>query len=194
MTSSRQSRAGEPPDAASLREAALAYLARYAATEASLLRVLRRRVHRWSRTAEQAGGEAEPIAAHRHQALLAAREVVERLARAGAVNDADFAEARARRLHRSGHSQRAVAAHLEARGVTREIAEAVLPRDELAAALVFARRRRIGPFRDSESLEEAERRRTLGILARAGFTRPVVAELLKMAREDAESALATRRE
>ncbi len=194
MTSSRQPRTGEPPDAASLREAALAYLGRYAATEASLLRVLRRRVDRWSRAAEQAGGEAETIAAQRQQALVAAREVVERLARAGAVNDADFAEARARRLHRSGHSRRAVAAHLEARGVTREVAEAALPQDELAAALVFARRRRLGPFRASEPLEAAERHRTLGILARAGFTRPVVAELLEMAREDAENALATRRE
>ncbi|TDG04393.1 regulatory protein RecX, partial [Paracraurococcus ruber] len=40
--------AGPPPGEAALREAALAHLARFAATEAGLTRVLRRRVDRWA--------------------------------------------------------------------------------------------------------------------------------------------------
>ena len=43
-----------PPDAASLREAALKYLARYATTEAGLRQVLHRRIDLWAR---QAAGE-----------------------------------------------------------------------------------------------------------------------------------------
>ena len=41
------------PDGAALRDAALAYLARYAATEAGLRRVLERRIDRLSRRGEQ---------------------------------------------------------------------------------------------------------------------------------------------
>ncbi|MCA3425779.1 MAG: recombinase RecA, partial [Roseomonas sp.] len=55
--------AGPPPNAARLREAALAHLARFAATEAGLRRVLERRVARWARAAEAEGQPREAIAA-----------------------------------------------------------------------------------------------------------------------------------
>ena len=45
--------AGPAPSTASLRETALAHLARFAATEVGLKRVLERRVDRWARRAEQ---------------------------------------------------------------------------------------------------------------------------------------------
>jgi len=55
--------AGPPPNAARLREAALAHLARFAATEAGLRRVLERRIARWARAAEAEGQAREAIAA-----------------------------------------------------------------------------------------------------------------------------------
>src|SRR5690348_16319039 len=106
-----------PPDLEDLREAAVAHLARFAATEAGLLRVLRRRIDRWARAALQAGGEAEAVRRQVEQARAAAAEAVRRLAAAGAVDDATFAAGRARRLLRSGRSRRAIAAHLAAKGV-----------------------------------------------------------------------------
>ena len=107
------------------------------------------------------------------------------------MDDAAFAEARARRLLRAGRSRRAVSAHLAAKGVDAGLAERVLPGpgDELAAALAFARRRRIGPFRISPG--EADRQRELGALARAGFPRAVAEQALGMEPDDA-AALVSR--
>src|SRR5215218_4105656 len=48
--------AGPPPTEAALHQAALAHLARFAASEAGLRRVLERRVDRWARRAEVEGG------------------------------------------------------------------------------------------------------------------------------------------
>lgn len=180
-----------PPDAASLHEAALSYLARFAATEAGLCRVLDRRVERWARAAAESIPE-EAIA----EAVRAARgqigPIVARLAAAGAVDDAAFAAARARRLAREGKSRRAVAAHLAAKGVGSETAAQVLPTDaagELTAALIVARRRRIGPFRDGPSPDPAGLRRELGILARRGFSSEIAGQALTMSRTEAEEAL-----
>ena len=181
--------AGPPPDAASLHEAALTYLARYAATEAMLRRVLERRVDRWARTAS-GGVDAELLAEQTASAKSAARTVVVRLAAAGAVNDAKFAEGRARSLTRSGRSQRAVLADLSARGVNKTMAQSVLTEDpdsELAAALVLARKRRIGPFRQGHPPDLAGRHRELGVMARAGFAQDVARRALSMDTDQAEA-------
>ncbi|HSZ90372.1 MAG TPA: RecX family transcriptional regulator [Acetobacteraceae bacterium] len=179
---------GPAPDTAALHDAALNYLARYASTEAGLCRVLERRVDRWARVAAGTA-DADVIAGHVSAAREAIRGVVSRLVAAGAVNDAVFAENRARTLVRAGRSRRAAAAHLAAKGVDPETARAVLPADdesELAAALVLARRRRIGPFRSGDAADMAERRRELAMLARAGFPQDVARRALAMAADCAE--------
>ncbi len=181
--------AGPPPDQTRLHEAALAHLARYAATQAGLLRVLDRRVDRWARAAD---APEEAVRAAR----LAARAVVTKLAATGVVDDAAFAAARARSLTRAGRSRRAVAAHLRARGVAGAALDDALPDDpdaELAAALMLARRRRIGPFRaapvDGAPLDGEARRRELGVLARAGFAQEVAERSLAMDPAAAESLI-----
>lgn len=169
-----------------LRERALAHLARYAATEAGLARVLARGVDRWARRAVAAGGEAEAVAAQAALVQAAVPAVVRKLVAAGAVSDADFAAGRVRTLLRGGRSRRAVAAHLAAKGVGAETARAALDAgeiDELSAALVLARRRRIGPFREAD----ADRRRELAVLARAGFSQDVARRALQMDHDAAES-------
>lgn len=171
------------PSAESLHEAALDYLARYAATAATLRRVLQHKVLRWAREAEREEAEgALP-------GLRAAVELeVERMIACGAVNDAEFAAMRARSLARSGRSSRAIAAHLAARGVAGATAREVLPEGreaELAAALSLARRRRIGPFRPPEKPHDPDRER--GVLARAGFERDIVEQALEADPEQAEA-------
>jgi regulatory protein len=170
------------PDAASLHAAALAHLARYGTTRAGLTRVLDRRVDRWAR---ESAAEDDAVRA----AKRAVREVVARLAACGAVDDAVFAESRARSLTRVGRSHRAVAAHLAARGVAGETLRQALPQDEeteLAAALALARRRRIGPFRAGAADAEVLRRE-LGMLARAGFAQDVALRALRMQPDQAEA-------
>jgi regulatory protein len=187
---------GTPPgpqaqDTDALRDAALAYLARYAATEAGLLRVLERRIDRWARLTQTADADPDAIAAEVAAAREAARSVVARLAAAGAVNDATFAESRVRSLVRAGRSRRAIGAHLAAKGVGAETQRGVLADDdastEFAAALVLARRRRIGPFRVGEPPDAAGRRRELAVLGRAGFPQSVAARALDTDPSDAEA-------
>ena len=176
--------AGPPPSPSRLQEAALRHLTRYAATEIGLTRVLDRRIDRWAR---QAGteGEVDPDAIR--QAKQDARAVTAALVEAGAVDDAAFAQARARRLTQAGRSSRAVSAHLAARGVEGELSQSVLPQDperEVAAALVYARKRRLGPFRMSEDGPD-QRRRALGAMARAGFGHGTAEQVMAMEAEEA---------
>ena len=178
-----------PPDAAALREAALAHLARFATTEARLRQVLTRRLDRWARAAAASGRDQAEVTAARAAALPQVASVVAALAASGLLDDAAFAASRAAGLRRAGRSRRAIAAGLIARGVDPALARESVPEDaeaELGAALLLARRRRLGPFRAGAGDAEALRRE-LGVLARAGFgeavaraalgTEPAVAEV-----------------
>jgi regulatory protein len=110
---------------------------------------------------------------------------------AGAVSDAAFAEARTRSLARAGRSRRAIAAHLAQRGVPQAVANAALPEEaeaELAAALIHARKRRAGPFGDTQTTPEAMRR-TLSSFARAGFSQDVTQAALRLSREAAQTLI-----
>ncbi len=185
--------AGLAPTRARLHDAALAHLARFAATEAGLVRVLDRRIDRWARAAGAEGTlDPDAIAGAQQAGRLAAREVAHALVKSGVVDDTAFAGARARSLTRAGRSRVAVSAHLAAKGVPQAVAQAALPdpESELAAALAYARRRRLGPFRASDA-DEDTRRKELGALARAGFPQPVAQQALRMAPDDAK-ALVTR--
>ncbi len=182
--------AGPPPTKSRLHAAALAHLARYGTTQTGLIRVLDRRVDRWARaTAEP---DPDVIAACRRLV----REVAQALVASGVIDDAAFAESRARSLTRMGRSARAVAAHLGARGVDGEVARASLPSDpeiELAACVAFTRRRRIGAFRpaDAEASEAqmAREAKALGMLARAGFGHEVATRALAMDADAAEDLI-----
>ena len=176
------------PDAGSLYRAALYYLARYAATEAGLRRVLVQKIDRWARAQTDADA-AEPVIT---AARAAVAGVVERLVTAGAVSDAAFAENRVKNLVRSGQSNRAIQARLVAKGVAPDMARAATvtdPDTELAAALVLVRKRRIGSYRMTQDADTIVRNRELGLLARAGFSRDIAQQALEMPREDAEARI-----
>jgi regulatory protein len=176
------------PDAGSLHQAALDYLARFAATQAGLRRVLQRRIDRWAQ-AQPDRDAAEPL-------LRAARDAIDavigRLTEAGALSDAAFAESRARSLLQSGQSTRSVQMRLVAKGVAPSMARqasATDPETELAAALVLARKRRIGPYRTTGEGGPAIRAKEMGVLARAGFSRDIARQALDASREDAEARI-----
>ena len=173
-----------PPDEASLRAAALNYVARYATTEAGLRLVLYRRIDRWMRQTADADDVRERAAV----AKASVAGVIARMVELGLLNDAAFAESRARGLALSGRSRRAITARLTAKGVDPAQTRAVLPEGEeteFVAALILARKRRIGPFRKAEP----DQNRELGVLARAGFSRDVALRALAMEAEAAEEAI-----
>ncbi len=179
----------------------MAHLARYGTTEAGMVRVLDRRIHRWAMRAADAGEPGDQVEQRAKAARLAARSVAAALVAAGVLDDAAYAEARARSLTRAGRSRRAIGAHLGQRGIEPELARASLPEDaeaELAAALTQARKRRIGPFRvmadpaddPPDGDDPAAHNRALGMLARAGFSRDVAERALSTERDEAERLIA----
>lgn len=177
------------PTPASLHAAALSYLARFAATEAGLRAVLERRIDRWARSVT---GDRDAVAGTVAALKQEARQIAARLAASGLVNDAEYAQSRAAGLLRSGRSRRAVTARLAAKGVSGDLARAALPEDpdaELNAALVLARKRRIGPFRRGDAPDMAGKRREMAMLARAGFPQPVASKALTMTAEEAEARI-----
>lgn len=198
----RPAKPSPAPTRASLHEAALAYLARGAATADSVKKTLERRIGNWSRRAVRAGLDAEAVALD----AVAGRElipaIVDRLREVGLVNDVTFAENRAKRMSSSGRSRRAISAHLAQKGVDAATVREAVTVDagaELAAAIAFARKRRIGPFsRDEVPTDRDERRaaerKALGAMARAGFDFNVCERVLKMDRDDADTRLRDRRE
>lgn len=176
------------PDPAKLYDAALNYLARYAATEAGLRQVLLRRVDRWARALPDPDSAEDQIATARR----AIGPIIARLVALKAVDDAAFAASRSLGLLRSGVSRRGVTAKLAAKGIPPAQAASALPDDpeaELAAAVVLTRKRRIGPFRATETDDPAVRRREFGIMARAGFPSAIAREALAMDREAAEARI-----
>lgn len=147
-----------------LRKVALWYLERYAASAAGLRRVLARRVRR----AAEAHG-TDPAEAARW-----VEELIARFRAAGLLDDGLYAEGRARSLAGRGVSGRRIRQKLVEKGVDEATAARAASRaveedgGELAAAARYARRRRIGPFRDAD-LRANMRQRDLAALARQGF-------------------------
>jgi regulatory protein len=166
----------KPPDEAKLYQAALNHLARYAATEASLARVLARKIDRWT------GDDA--VAARAAKAAIP--RVIFRLKDEKLLSDEAFAASRAKRLTREGKPRRYALAHLAAKGVAAEAANAALaddPTRELAAACAFLRRRRAGPFGAAPELK------ILAAMARTGFSQETARRALRLNRDEAEALI-----
>lgn len=186
-----------PPRAAPevLERVALAYLARFAASEAGLRRVLMRRVDR----AARAGTVEAEAAAEAGRASVEA--LIERYRRSGLVDDRIFAEARAASLHRQGASKRAIRAKLAQKGIAADLVEAAItaladvafePGDggvDLAAAVNYARRRRIGPF-GHPARRAVRRDRDLAALGRQGFAYDIARRVVDAPDAQAAESLA----
>lgn len=149
-----------------LEKAALHYLERYASSRANLRRVLMGKVERSARfhgTDREAGAKA-------------VEQLLDRLARAGYLDDAAYARSRAISLHRAGHGAQAIRMKLRQKGVDEDTCWAALESleeeadaPELAAALRYARKRRLGPYRAPDR-RAANAERDMAALARKGFS------------------------
>jgi regulatory protein len=147
-----------------LMRAAMTYLARHSASTARLRAVLGRRI---ARLCGAAG--VEPPGSVVLDGMI--DPVVERLHRAGVLDDAAFARGRAASLAAKGRPAWRIKAELahgfgvdaDAAGLT----ETLGALDPLAQATRWARRRRLGPFRLRD--RAARRERDIASLVRAGF-------------------------
>ena len=173
-SAARRRRGPRPITEAAIEAAAVRYLDRYASSTANLRRILMAKV---TRSARLHGTDPED-GGHWIERLLA------RLTASGLLDDAAYAAARARSLHRRGVSSAGVRARLRAKGLDPELIAETLEtlvggRDgfELSAALAFARRRRLGPFRAAEE-RAARRDKDLASLGRQGFPYQVARQVI----------------
>ena len=148
-----------------LRNSALYYLGRYAASSGHLRRLLQVKVTRSVRA-----HDTDPA-----EGAAAIEALIADLLGMGLLDDARYAQERARILHRRGASMRAIRAELRAKGIEADDIEAALAglreeaaEPELAAALAYARRRRLGPYRKDDARPDF-REKDLAALDRRGF-------------------------
>ncbi len=158
-----------------LENAAVYYLQRYASTVAGLRKALIRKIDRSVR--EHGGTRAEH--------LPALEDVLRKLEQSGLLNDQSFTLHKADSLRAAGRSTRVIALKLRQKGVPTALAaahiarvKAEIPDDD--AAKMFARKKRLGPFRrvaDVATRKEL-RQKDLGAMARAGFNYDVAKRII----------------
>ena len=170
------------PTPDNLAEAALSYLARYAASEASLRRTLDNRLRR-AAMFNDAFAQDKEAWAHLHTAI---ENIIAKHKKSGVLNDAVFAEVKVNSLRRAGKSAHAIKQKLGLKGVAVAVIDKAIlrnddgadPRDvEIKAARALAKRKRLGPFRAGTSSPE-QQRKDLAALARAGFSFVIAKEVL----------------
>lgn len=167
---------------------ALHYLGRYASTEAHLARILENRVGKHA----YKGGDVP------HETGDWIRAVVQKAVRLELVDDRAYARGRLASLRLKGFGKRRIRADLRHKGVPPEIIDEAMTEegaddeDEFGAALRFARRRRLGPYRleGTRNIDPAKiQQRALGALARAGFDYAVAKRILELDLEEAEALM-----
>lgn len=152
----RKERKPAPPlDADALQAIAIRYVERFQTSRARLVRLLNQKIRQ--RGWEEGAPPPDPEA------------IADRMVELGYVNDATFADARARGLTRRGMGAGRVKQSLAAYGVDRDVvAQALSEVDDRAAALDFARRKRLGPFGVRGENWPKQRAKQLAAMARAG--------------------------
>jgi regulatory protein len=158
-----------PLNEGKLNELALRYVGRFATTRAKLRSYLLRKIRErgWD-------GPREPEVVR----------IADRFAEQGYVDDAAYALAKSEALTGRGYGKRRVLERLRAAGVeeddgakAREHADA----EAVAAALRFARRRRIGPFAAQACRDPKEREKALATMIRAGHSFGLARAILALA-------------
>jgi regulatory protein len=172
-----------------LERAAVFYLERYSSSAENLRRVLDRKARR----SMQEYGEPEPA-----EAAGWISAVLDKLQRNGLLNDQAYAEGRVRRLYAEGKALGRIRQTLAAKGVGKAAIEMALARletestspvSDLPAAVSYARKRKLGPFRTDPDQRAAMRQKDMGALARRGFSHAVAAKVLGAADRNAAEEL-----
>ncbi len=191
-------------DPENLSRAAYWYLERFATSAENLRRVLMRRIEK----------SAIAHGTDRDDGAAVVDAIIRRLRGDGLLDDAAYAEARARVLRAAGKPARAIKWTLAGKGVKAEtVNRAIAAVDaenacdgedaDFRAAVKFAKRRRLGPYRDpardpgdtgkearqkrASASKEARQKKDLAALARAGFSYGVAEKIVKTrSREEPE--------
>ncbi|MBI5120200.1 MAG: regulatory protein RecX [Rhodospirillales bacterium] len=160
----------------SLENAAIHYLERFSSSRANLKRVLMNRV---ARSAKAHGTDP-------NEGLAWIEALMDKLEGLGYLDDKAYAETKAESMNRRGKPSNQVRWALRMKGVDQDTTEAAMTKlsEELegdadrAAALAYARKKRLGPYRPAEA-REAHKTKDIQILARAGFGWDLAREIVE---------------
>jgi regulatory protein len=164
----REKRVPKPLDRRKLDDLALFYVGRFATTRARLAAYLQRKLRErgWADdTPPDIEGLVERLAEHRY------------------IDDAAWAEAKARSMGRRGLGGRRVRMAMQLAGVTepdREGGEAVIADERTAAAWRFAQRKRLGPFAATPLTDRTQRQKAFASFARAGHDGDLTRRILDL--------------
>ena len=149
----------------SLENAAVYYLKRYSSSSSHLKSILLRRV---IKSARYHGTDIE-------EGKIWIDNLVKEFQKAGFLNDQKYAETRAHSLYARGFSSRAIMIKLSEKGVPAKVISETLKiiqrgsgNSELQAAIIKAKRRKLGPYR-TRGDRQTHRKKDLESLARVGF-------------------------
>lgn len=160
-----------------LHNSGLYYLERFASSSENFRKVMMRKVQK-------------SCYAHKDQDIDKCAELVDALVlkfqNLELLNDESYARSMVTSMRRRGKSRRYIIGNLKTKGLNADIVERELQRyadenledastDEFEAALTFARKKRIGPFR---GIKEEAFEKELATLARAGFSYDIAQKVL----------------
>lgn len=157
-----------------LRRSAIHYLGQRSTSAQNLRRVLTRRAKR-------------KLEADEHSRIPdLVSSVVEFCIKNGFIDDDAYAGMKASQAERIGISKRKLGAKLAAKGIARDtIDSAVANLDDEASAILYAKRRRLGPWHPNQSGRDLNK--DIAALVRAGFPVQVAVKTAKLSPADTSS-------
>ncbi len=169
----KHKKAPKPLSEKYLYNSALYYLQRHPTSQAHFLSVMNRKIARAARATHDEKAEEWQV--------LVAEKILPKMRDAGLLNDALYGQALTRSLQAKGLARNAIKQRLKTKGVDAD-PELLGEQDDIEAAMIHARRKRLGPFARAPE-DEAARRKSLASLARAGFSFDTAMKVLNSAPE-----------
>jgi len=163
----------KPPTKNRLRNIALYYLERFESSKENLRKVLYRRIDKYVFINKEYNPK---------QAYLWADEVVKECLEQNFVNDERFADFKINDYLTAGKSKRYIEQKLKQKGIDEAIVSQFFENSsysELNTALQFAKKKKIGCFRENDDDKKANRQKDLATLVRAGFDYDVAKTVLE---------------
>lgn len=161
------------PTKVRLRNIALYYLERFESSEENLRTVLKRRIDKYAFLNKDYNPE---------QAYLWVEEVISECLKQNFINDERFAEFKINNYLNAGKPKRYIELKLKQKGIGEKIIADIFESNgysEYNTALNFARKKKIGRFRENEEQRQTNRQKDLATLVRAGFDYDIAKQLLE---------------
>lgn len=160
------------PSKARLKNIALYYLERFESSEENLRSVLKRRVDKYAFYDKEYNTE---------QAYQWIEEVVSECLTQNFVNDERFAGFKFANYLNAGKPRRYIEQKLKQKGIDEKIISSLFEEadySEKDLALNFAKKKKIGCFRENKEMQKEYRQKDFGTLIRAGFDYEVAKEII----------------